>query len=368
MKVALFAYAGIDRSWSLGRLTYLFYTGLNTLGVDTYLVTKYDIEQPEVKYVKIKRYPKILKKDILTDVFSTYISVKKLKPDIYHMIYPHVSSLLSLPFPSSYHKILTIHDLKPLILREFLNRKEKMNISILKFSLKFIDRVIAISYSTKEQIVNFLGVEEDNVSVVYNPLDPIFRKLDEREIVSIREKFGSFIFNLSRFDRLKNPVNLVKSFKYIASCKDDIRLLIVGAFWNYGKKLIENELGIYKNKVTVIERVDNDTLVKLYNASEAFLFPSIYEGFGMPIVEAMACGTPVITSDRWSMKELAEGVGELVNPEDPQDIAEKTCKVISDRSHREELVKKGLEKAKQFSYLNISKELLRVYEMTVGKR
>ncbi|BCU69058.1 glycosyltransferase family 4 protein [Stygiolobus caldivivus] len=368
MKVALFAYAGVDRSWSLGRLTYLFYTGLNSLGVDTYLVSKYNINQSGLKYIKIKRYPKIGKKDILTDVFSTYSTVKKLKPNVYHLLYPHVSSLLSLPFPSSYSKVLTIHDLKPLIVKEFLDRKEKTNISILKFSLMFIDRVIAISRSTKEQIVQLLGVDEDKVSVVYNPLDPIFRKLNEDEIVDIRQKYGKFIFNLSRFDKLKNPVNLIKSFKYIASCDDNIRLLIVGAFWHYGKSLIENELGKYKDRVDIIERIENETLVKIYNASEAFLFPSIYEGFGMPIIEAMACGTPVITSNRWSMKELAEGVGELVEPEDPVDIAEKTCKVISDKGYRDQLVKKGLEKAKQFNYLDLSKELLNVYEITVGKK
>ncbi len=125
--------------------------------------------------------------------------------------------------------------------------------------------------------------------------------------------------------------------------------------------MIKEELGNTKN-VIIEEWLDNENLVKLYNSSEALLFPSLYEGFGMPIIEAMASGTPVITSNLWSMKELAEGYGILVDPNDPIDIAEKTCKLLSSESLRKELIQKGLERAKQFNYIKISKQLLEVYK------
>jgi len=353
-------FAGTDRTWSLGRITYLFYIGLTSLNQDVYIISKEPLD-PQFKHAKLKEHKNIVGKYIITDLFSHYFTLRKLNPDIYHFIYPHFSASLMLTFPSKYKKIMTVHDLKPLVLREYLNKKEKLNMSILKFLLKRIDATIAVSESTRDQIINLLNIDEDEVFVVYNPVDPIFRRLNDEEISDIKEKYGDFILNVSRYDALKNPRNLIKSFKFISKCKDDIKLVIVGAFWRYGTNMIKKELGELSKNVIVFEQVSNEELVKLYNASQALLYPSLYEGFGMPIIEAMASGTPVITSDRWSMRELAEGYGILVNPEDPEDIAEKTCKVISTPSLRNELITKGLEKAKEFNYIKVSEKLLKVY-------
>ncbi|AWR93958.1 glycosyltransferase family 4 protein [Acidianus brierleyi] len=360
MKIALMGFAGTSREWSLGRLTYLFYNGLTSLNQDVYIISKKNLD-PQFKYVKLKEYRKIFGKDIITDLFSNYFTVRRLNPDIYHFIYPHVSASLMLTLPSRYKKIMTVHDLKPLILRQFMNRSEKLNISILKYTLKRIDGTIAISESTRDQIISMLDIDENKVFVVYNPVDPIFRRLNNEEISGIKEKYGNFILNVSRYDELKNPKNLIKSFRLISKCTDNIKLVIVGAYWKHGIDMIKKELGEYSKNVIILEWLNNEELVKLYNASQAFLFPSLYEGFGMPIIEAMASGAPVITSDRWSMKELAEGNGILVNPEDPEDIAEKTCKVISTPSLQSELRIKGLEKAKEFNYITISEKLLKVY-------
>jgi glycosyltransferase involved in cell wall biosynthesis len=360
MKIAIMGFAGISREWSLGRLTYLFYNGLKSLDQDVYIVSKRPLDS-KFKYVKIKEYRKIFGKDIITDLIPHYLTVRKLNPDIYHFIYPHVSASLMLILPSRYKKLMTVHDLKPLVLRQFMNRNEKINISILKYILKRIDGTIAISESTRNQIINMLDIDEDKVFVVYNPVDPIFRRLNYEEISAVKEKYGNFILNVSRYDMLKNPKNLIKSFRFISKCMDDIKLVIVGAYWEHGRTMIQEELSEYSKNVKIQEWVNNDELVKLYNAASAFLFPSLYEGFGMPIIEAMASGAPVITSDRWSMKELAEGYGILVNPEDPEDIAEKTCKVISTPSLQNELRTKGLERAKYFDYINISEKLLKVY-------
>jgi len=359
MKIALMGFAGTNKEWSLGRLTYLIYKGLKELGEDVYLVSKYP-SNGEFKSVKIRKLPKLFGKDILTDIISHYLTVKRLNPDIYHFIYPYVSASIMLLLPAKYKKILTVHDLKPLVLLEFMNRKEKINIMILKSVIKSIDKVIAVSENTKQQLIELLNVDEDKISVVYNPIDPIFRKLEEQEIFPIKRKIGKFIFNVSRYDRLKNPRNLIRAYKIIRRCFD-IKLVITGEFWNYGINMIKEELGNI-NDVVIYTHLKDEELVKYYNASEVFLFPSIYEGFGMPIIEAMACGTPVVTSNRWSMKELAEGVGLLVNPEDPEDIAEKVCKVLSDHNLKLDMIRKGLNKASQFNYINIARSLIKVYE------
>ncbi|ACP37454.1 glycosyltransferase family 4 protein [Saccharolobus islandicus] len=359
MKIALMGFAGTNKEWSLGRLTFLFYKGLKELGEDVYLISKYPLNR-EFRFVEIKKFPKILGKDILTDIFSHYFTVRKLNPNIYHFIYPYVSATIMLYFPAKYKKLLTIHDLKPLALPEFMNKKEKINILILKSVIKNINRVIAISESTKIQLIEYLNIDEDKISVVYNPVDPLFKKLNDHEISPIRQKIGRFILNVSRYDKLKNPLNLIKSFKIIRKCFD-IKLVITGEYWNYGINMIKSELGNI-NDVIIYTHLPDIELVKYYNASEVFLFPSIYEGFGMPIVEAMACGTPVVTSNRWAMKELAEGVGLLADPEDPEDIAEKVCKVLSDPNLKADMIRKGLNKASQFNYINIAKSLLKVYE------
>lgn len=366
MKIGLMGFANVNRTWSLGRLTFLIAQGLEELNNDVILVSKGRLENSNFNSVQLRRLPKIRGSDILTDTISHQFALWKIDLDVYHMLYPHVSSLLGIVFPQKFKRIVTVHDLKPLILREFLNRKEATNVAILRHVLRRIEGTIAVSHSTRQQLIESLGIDESNVYVVYNPVDPIFRPLKQEERdPSTLQGLGRYIFNVSRFDKLKNPRNLLRAFKLIRRCYDDVNLVIVGSWWSHGKNMINQELGNESDHVIIREFVDNERLVQLYNGSEVFIFPSLYEGFGMPLVEAMACGKAVVTSDRWSMKEIASDVGVLVNPEDPQDIAEKTCKLLSNRIYRENLGIKGLEKAKQFHYLKITKELMHVYESII---
>ncbi|NON63038.1 glycosyltransferase family 1 protein [Acidianus sp. RZ1] len=363
MRIALMGFAGINNEGSLPRLTLLTYKGLTELNNNVYIVSKTDLGS-EFKYIKVRKMLTPFKKDVFTDIFSHYVELLKLSPQIYHMLYPHVSSTISFLFPSKFVKIVTIHDLKPIIMREFMNKKEKINISVINLTLKRVDRIIAVSKSTKEQILTYLNVKEDKVDVVYNPVDPIFKPLDKEVVAKTREKTGKFILNVSRFDKLKNPKNLIEAFKIIRKTRD-VKLIVVGSYWNYAKKMISEVLGEYSKDVIIYEHVKDDELVKLYNASELLLFPSLYEGFDLPLVEAMSCGTPVVTSNRWSMKEIAEGIGLLVDPENPSDIAEKSLSILDNERLRYSMIEKGFEKSKQYDYLNISRRLIDIYSSTL---
>lgn len=230
--------------------------------------------------------------------------------------------------------------------------------------------VITISQSSKKDIVETYKVPEKKVSVAYPGYDDgIFRIIkDPDEIEKIRKKYntsGNYIIYIGTVQPRKNLLRLIRSMKKI----DNVKLVVVGKIRGKGKQGWMNEeileepkkLGI-EEKIIFTDFVPTGELPFLISGSKAFILPSLWEGFGIPVVEAMACGVPVITSNVSSLPEVVGDGGLLVNPESETQIEQAIRLLVTDKKLHDKLSKKALEQAKKFSWQKMAKEVIKVLE------
>ena len=245
---------------------------------------------------------------------------------------------------------------------------------LLYSGLKKASSIIAISEATKKDLIRIYNIPEDRIFVVYPGVNhDIFRARDNSNEVYAKyklEESSRYVMHLSSEVPTKNTGLLIKAFHRLK--KDsrfaDVKLLKIGrAQYEVDRrktlKLIEN-LGMQR-ECMFVDNVSDLDLSKLYNIAELFVFPSLYEGFGLPPLEAMACGTPVVTSNVSSLPEVVGDAGIKVDPHDVHALSEAMYKVLSDEELRKNMVKKGLERAKQFSWERTATETLQVYAKTL---
>lgn len=236
--------------------------------------------------------------------------------------------------------------------------------------VKHFDKVIAVSYSIKNTLVNYLGCPEEKISVIYEGIDhSIFYPRSSEEVESIKVKYGinkPYILHVSAYSKKKNPEALFKSFKLIKDELDEIILVIAGNRWQekYGSRLIQYKLN--KSDVKFLGWVDENSLPVLYSGAKVFFFPSYHETFGFPNLEAMACGCPVVTSNRYSIPEVVGDAAILHDPDDYKSFANSICMLLTDENMRKNLIKRGLEQAKKFSWKKTAKETYMLYKEVVN--
>lgn len=288
--------------------------------------------------------------------------------DIYH-------GMNVLPLPSNRGKsIITIHDLYFLIRPEHTNFMTKLILPReARHAVRRCDAIIADSESTKRDIIENLGVDAEKVKVVYLAARPEFRVLSDAQILSaIRAKYTNnhpYILFLGTLEPRKNLVSLIQAFAMVKRTGNFPHKLILAGRrgWGYEDIFAEIERQNLSQEVIVPDYVENADIVGLYNAAELFVYPSLYEGFGLPVLEAMACGTPVITTNISSLPEVAGDAGVLVAPDDVGGLAQAMVRVISDQEYSSELRNKGLEQVKKFSWNKTAKETFRVYQQVLNK-
>ena len=224
---------------------------------------------------------------------------------------------------------------------------------------------IAISKHVRDVLVNKLNVPNFKIGVIYLPIDhSVFKPINPETVQKIRSKYeikSKYILHVSTFSRRKNPVVLLKSFHAIKKFMRNIMLVIVGSGWNnsFIRKLIK-EFGL-QGDVKILGWVPRDDLVALYNGAEASLFPSLHENFGFPIVEAMACGCPVVTSNVYAIPETCADVAILCNPCDYKCFANAIFNILSNPQLREEMIRKSIRRAKLFSWDSHIDKVVEIY-------
>jgi len=295
--------------------------------------------------------------------------------DVVHI--PHLAGAVAPPLAFAFKNfislIVTLHGVAPLVVppklyyegRAYVQRA-LVQVQVLKWKLFFKNNsMIAVSFSEKRNIVNKLNIPEEKIKVIYHGIDhENFRPMNDHEVrEELHQKYGidfDFILHVSSFQPKKNVEGIVRAFSILKKkYKIRERFVILGKQPESIKVLVE-DLGL-SGEVIFPGHVPYEDLPKFYNLATTFIFPSFHEGFGMPILEAMACGCPVITSNIFSMPEIAGEAAILVNPYDVREIAEAIFTLISDESLRRELSKKGLKRAKQFTWERCAKEHLKVY-------
>lgn len=222
--------------------------------------------------------------------------------------------------------------------------------------------VITVSEASRREIIDAYGVPPEKITVIHNGLAEPFR----RQAWEVGERPRSerpFILSVCAIIPKKNLIGILEAFAMVRAEGMPHRLVHVGPRgWGYeAVQRRMRELGLEPH-VEFKGVVSTEELVQFYSAADAFVFPSFHEGFGLPILEAMACGCPVITSNCSAMPEVAGEAAILVNPHDSQSIARALHHIISDDITRRRLIERGRQRARQFSWERAAREVMRVYE------
>jgi len=268
-------------------------------------------------------------------------------------------------------KIYIVHDLAYFV-KEFnaypfldtLFMKRQM-----KFSCKFADKIIAISKFTKDDVVEKFSIKREKIKVVYEGVDESFKRVTEKKRVKDCFKRNQietpFLFYSGSLSPRKNLLRVLKAFNKI---KDDVpHSLVMTGRVSWGDTGIDDYVkkNNLESRVKILGFVSEEDLVTLYSTADLYLFPSLYEGFGLPILEAQACGCPVLTSNVTSMPEVVGDSGVIVNPYSVKDIQKGIESVVKDENFREDLVKKGFGNIKRFSWKRFAVEILDIcYKIT----
>ncbi|MFH1289097.1 MAG: glycosyltransferase family 1 protein [Patescibacteria group bacterium] len=301
---------------------------------------------------------------------------KKIKDcDLIH--YPYFDFFsLSLPFFKSKKTIVTIHDTIPLIFPRFYPSgvRGALRLKMQKLSLLTASAVITDSVSSEKDIEKYLNYPKEKIYVAPLSQGKEFKVLkDEKAFSRIRNKYSlpeRFVLYVGDVNYNKNVLSLVKACKL-----NKITLVIAGRQArqkNFDKNHIENRplarlLERYgKDKdVKRVGFVEDKDLVVLYNLAEVYCQPSYYEGFGLPVLEAMASGTPVVSSNKSSLPEAAGGAAILVDPENIEDIARGIRLAIEDHDLRQKLIDRGLKRSAEFSWEKTALKTYEVYKKVV---
>jgi glycosyltransferase involved in cell wall biosynthesis len=253
--------------------------------------------------------------------------------------------------------IVTIHDLTHVLDQQYARtlKGRIYAVPMLRAAARKAVHIFTVSHYTKGQIVKRLGVSDAKVTVAYNGVGAQFQPLDREQARStIRAAYNvarPFVLYLGNLKPHKNVAGLLRAFASSRELQRDVELLIVGDD-AVGRDVHErqaNEAGLAAC-VRFIPRVPAGHLTALYNAAEAVVLPSFEEGFGLPVVEAMACGTPVACSTAASLPEVAGDAAALFDPNDPEQIRDSILNVLRDGSMRERLRARGFEQARKFSW------------------
>ncbi len=267
--------------------------------------------------------------------------------------------------------IITIYDLSFILFPERLQPLRRLYLHWgTHYSARKAQRIIAISASTKRDIIKFLGVPDRKVNVVPCGVDEDFQPLENQRLLDdFRRKRHlpkQMVLFVGTIEPRKNLITLLRGYALLGK-KLHLPPLIIGGpkGWHYQDVLSAvEELGLQED-VIFPGYIPQEELPLWYNAADFFIYPSLYEGFGLPPLEAMACGTPVIVSNTSSLSEVVGEAGILVNPSSEDQIAEAMQRLWTDDSLRAEMRRKGLDRARDFSWQEAAQERVKVYEQAM---
>jgi glycosyltransferase involved in cell wall biosynthesis len=272
------------------------------------------------------------------------------------------------PMRSSIPSLITVHDLAFLRFPHFLTEESARYYGQIDHAVVSADHIVAVSESTKRDIVELLGVPPGKITVIYEAANPIYRPIENPlDLVPVREKYGlpeSYILFVSTVEPRKNLPTLLRAFRLLTNeYIDDIALAVVGQKgWLFDQVFrLVDELDL-QEQVRFLGRVPLHDLPYLYNGATVHVHPSFYEGFGLTPLEAMACATPTIVSNVSSLPEVVGDAGLIVEPTDVEALAMAIWKVISQPDLRDELRAKGLKRAALFSWQKAAQYHLELYQ------
>jgi glycosyltransferase involved in cell wall biosynthesis len=305
---------------------------------------------------------------IREQIHIPYVLLRE-RPDVYHA--PHYVLPPAVPCRS----VVTIHDTIHLMFPQYLpNRAAYAYAKALMWTAaKRSDRILTVSESSKRDILHYFRVPPEKIVVVYNALDERFRaEPPADEIARVRQRYQldhGFVLYAGNIKPHKNLVRLIDAFEGLRKDGfEELKLLIIGdeiSKWPALRRSV-HKYKLHKH-VRFLGFLSDETLAILYRLAAVFVFPSLYEGFGLPPLEAMASGTPVVASNVSSLPEVTGDAAVLVDPYDAIDIKDGIKRVLTDRALADEMRRKGLQRAREFSWERSVERTREIY-MEIGGR
>ena len=253
--------------------------------------------------------------------------------------------------------IVTVHDLTPLQFPHYHNLRRRIYFrTILRQVIRIADEIISVSHSTKDDILSYFSLPADKISVIHqsSEMQPRYEKLPA--------KYGideDYILYVGTVEPRKNLLRLMDAYNQL---KTDVKLVIVGAYGWKNKAVYEEK----NPNIVFTGYVPEEDLPVFYTNAKFFIYPSMYEGFGIPILEAMNCHCPVITSNISSMPEVAGDAALLVDPYSVEEIKNAMAKLLQDDDLRRRMIAAGVERAKNFSWKKTAEKTIAVYHKALG--
>ncbi len=275
-----------------------------------------------------------------------------------------------LPFFIKTPSIITVHDLFTFDFPKLCRLKSVLYFKLfLPRSIKKADKIITISETVKNDILSRFNVPDKKVDVVPLGISPMFKRTINLKVISKYSISNKYILFVGNIEPKKNLVRLLKAFhKLISEGKISHQLVIAGKKgWKYLEVFSTVHSLNLQNKVVFIGYIPENDLPALYSMAEFFVFPSIYEGFGIPPLEAMACETPVLASNTGALSEITGGNCLMVNPYNTDEIVVGIHKLITDENLRRSYIYKGKKWVKQFTWERTARKTLEVYKQVEDK-
>ena len=294
-------------------------------------------------------------------------AARKEEVDLLHCPY------FAAPVAQLYPTVVTIHDVIPLVLADYRRREtSRIYTALVSFTSKKARAIITVSECSRRDIVRTLGIPAHKISVIGNAVHPGYYPINDSWLLAaVRERYNiahKYVLYFGGFDLRKNVQRIIRSYAALpAALQDEYQLVIAGRLHLLGHPLypdprpLVRELGL-GDRIIFTGQIREQDKAPLYSGAAVFVFPSLYEGFGMPVLEAMACGAPVVTSDSSALPEVVGDAGLLVNPYSQPAITEAMATLLEDPRRRAELGARARARSRDFSWRQVAEQTVNVYE------
>ena len=296
-------------------------------------------------------------------------------PDTIDLVhYPYFDPFfLTLPLYNSKPRVVTVHDLIPMKFPHYFPKGIRGTFKwlIQKQALKNSQAIITDSSSPANDIHRFTGINQKRINVIYLGVDINFKKIEDfKSLDSVKRKLNlpeKFILSVGDLNYNKNSESILKAFSQVRKEMPNYNLVLVGKGFidsslqkdAFDKLMKDLELEKHVKRISAIDKND---LVRVYNLASVYVQPSLSEGFGLPVLEAMACETPVVSSSRDSLREVVGDAAHIIDPYNINSIASGILKLIQDKDYRRIMIKKGMDRVKLFSWNKCAQETAKIYQ------
>lgn len=309
--------------------------------------------------------------------WSFPLTVKQQDVDLFHII-DHSDGHLAYWLQGTHKPIVvTCHDLINFLQPENISDQAKLpfvSTAVWKYAVKGMrqaDHIVTVSAHTAKDVIRLMCVEPERLTVAPNAVEPLFHPLPQAEFAWVRQQHQiapdtTCLLNVGSNHPRKNVFAILQALNALKTEGMPVQLLKTGADFTVEQKTFIQTHHL-EPFITYLGKPDKTALIQIYNAADILVAPSLYEGFGMTILEAMACGTPVITSNVTSLPEVAGDAAIVVAPNDTAAIAQAVCQIREDSGLRHSLIEKGLVRVKSFTWEKTAEQIADVYEQLLDE-